>query len=272
MSTYVITGASRGLGFEFVRQTSEDPNNIVIGLVRDKIATEKKVETEFGGRGNVHILNGDLASYASLKQAAAETAKIVGDRGIDYLVASGGYLPHLDSFCPIGDLADKVEELERVLTDLNHTNIIGNIHLYNLFLPLVLKGSVKKVITLTSGHADLELINNYDIEVSALYSAFKAALNVIVAKYSAQYKKNGVLFVSISPGVVDVGALDNVTPEQLQGLKGFMEAMSKYAPNFKGFTPVDEAGRVNIATWKRISIQEGYGGAFVSHLGNKQWV
>lgn len=96
--------------------------------------------------------------------------------------------------------------MEKVLKDLNQTNIIGNIHLYNLFLPLVLKGKVKKVITLTSGHADLELIKDYDIEVSALYSAFKAALNVIVAKYSAQYKKNGVLFVSISPGVVDVGA------------------------------------------------------------------
>lgn len=101
--------------------------------------------------------------------------------------------------------ADKVDELEKVLKDLNQTNIIGNIHLYNLFLPLVLKGNAKKVITLTSGHADLELINRYDVEVAALYSAFKAALNVIVAKYSAQYKKDGVLFVSISPGVVDVG-------------------------------------------------------------------
>jgi len=103
--------------------------------------------------------------------------------------------------------ADSVDELEKVLTDLNQTNIIGNICLYNLFLPLVLKSNEKKVITLTSGHADLELINVYDLEISALYSAFKAALNVIVAKYSAQYKKDGVLFVSISPGVVDVGTL-----------------------------------------------------------------
>lgn len=102
--------------------------------------------------------------------------------------------------------AEKVDELEKVLTDLNQTNIIGNIHLYNLFLPLVLKGNVKKVITLSSGHADLELINDYDVETAALYAAFKAALNVIVAKYSVQYKKDGVLFVSVSPGVVDVGS------------------------------------------------------------------
>jgi NAD(P)-dependent dehydrogenase (short-subunit alcohol dehydrogenase family) len=94
----------RATQFEFVRQTSEDPNNLVIGLVRDKTATEKKIAAEFGDRTNVHILNGDLASYASLKHAAAETAKIVGDRGIDYLVASGGYLPQFDAFGPIGDL------------------------------------------------------------------------------------------------------------------------------------------------------------------------
>lgn len=106
------------------------------------------------------------------------------------------------------DRSDKVEELESVLRDLNRTNIAGNIHLFNLFLPLVLKGKVKKVIAISSGHGDLDLINNLEIENAALYAAYKAALNVIVAKYGAQYKKDGVLFVSISPGMVDVGHFD----------------------------------------------------------------
>lgn len=72
-------------------------------------------------------------------------------------------------------------------------------------MPLVLKGKTKKVIAITSGHADLDFINNFDIENSALYSASKAALNIIVAKFSAQYKKDGVLVFSMSPGVVEVG-------------------------------------------------------------------
>ena len=91
------------------------------------------------------------------------------------------------------------------------TNVVGNIHLFNLFLPLVMKGKVKKVITISSGHADLDLINDLEIEISALYSASKAAMNVIVAKFNAQYKKDGVLFVSISPGVVEVGHYANGT-------------------------------------------------------------
>lgn len=74
-----------------------------------------------------------------------------------------------------------------------------------------MKGKVKKVITISTGHADLELVNNLEIENSALYAASKAAMNIIVAKFSAQYKKDGVLFVSISPGVVEVGHFANGT-------------------------------------------------------------
>ena len=68
-----------------------------------------------------------------------------------------------------------------------------------------MKGKVKKVIAISSGQADIDLINDLEIEVSPLYSASKAAMNVIVAKFNAQYKKDGVLFISISPGVIEVG-------------------------------------------------------------------
>lgn len=63
-----------------------------------------------------------------------------------------------------------------------------------------------------------------------------------------------------------------VSPERLKNLQDFMGQMSAYAPDFKGPTPVDEAARTNIETWKRVSIEGGYAGAFVSQFGNKQWV
>lgn len=101
--------------------------------------------------------------------------------------------------------SDKPEELEAVGLQLWQTNVIGNIHLIHLFLPLVLKGKVKKVISISSGHADLEFTNALDIDTSPLYTASKAAINAIMSKFSTQYKKDGVLFLSISPGVVEVG-------------------------------------------------------------------
>ena len=84
-------------------------------------------------------------------------------------------------------------------------NVIGNVHLFNLFLPLILKGQAKKIITLTSGFADMEWTNQWDLTPAPFYSMSKAAMNMITAKYSAQYKKDGVLCLSLSPGMVEVG-------------------------------------------------------------------
>ncbi|TVY83399.1 putative oxidoreductase [Lachnellula suecica] len=272
MSVYVVTGVSKGIGFEFVKQISEDPKNLVVGLVRDKTGTEKKVAAELGDRSNVHILYANLDNYASLKQAAADTTKIVGERGIDYLVANGAFMSHFDAFDPVSALGNEVEKLEDIASQYYKTNVVGTIHFFTLFTPLVMKGKVKKAIAISSGHADLDFINNNDIDVSALYAASKAAMNVIVAKFSAQYKKDGVLFFSISPGVVDVGHFDNVAPEKMQGMASVMGRLQAYAPHFKGPIPVDEAIRTIRLLWERASIETGYAGAFVSQFGNKQWM
>lgn len=87
-----------------LKQLSEDPKDLVVGLVRDTSTTENKVTEQLGKRPNVHIVQADLTRHASLKQAAAETAKIVGERGIDYLVANGAFQSWLDGYASIGSL------------------------------------------------------------------------------------------------------------------------------------------------------------------------
>lgn len=52
--------------FEFLRQLSENPDNVVVGLVRDKAGTDKKVLEELN-RPNIHIVQADLIDYDSLK-------------------------------------------------------------------------------------------------------------------------------------------------------------------------------------------------------------
>ena len=83
--------------------------------------------------------------------------------------------------------------------------MIGNIHLFNLFTPLILKGQAKKVIAISSGQADLDLISKFSIDLAAAYTISKTGLNAAVAKFSAQYAKDGVLFMSICPGMVETG-------------------------------------------------------------------
>jgi hypothetical protein len=52
--------------FEFLRQISADPNNTVVGLVRNKVATDTKVKEELN-HPNIHIGQADLADFNSLK-------------------------------------------------------------------------------------------------------------------------------------------------------------------------------------------------------------
>jgi NAD(P)-dependent dehydrogenase (short-subunit alcohol dehydrogenase family) len=53
--------------------------------------------------------------------------------------------------------------------------------------------------------SDVELVKDYDVYKAAPYSISKAALNLAVAKFHAEYRKQGLLFFGISPGVVDTG-------------------------------------------------------------------
>lgn len=181
------------------------------------------------------------------------------------------------------------------------SNVIGNIHLFNLFLPLLLKGKQKKVVFISSGHADLDLITKYNIDISGPYSALKAATNCVVAKFSAEYSKDGVLFMSISPGVVDTGHFDPTKREPLYSyfpvrmsdhkrrvklmcsglivsdfeLKSAMQTKAKfqnYAPHFKGPMTPEESVKQIIAVYEKASLANGDGGSFVSHLGTKQWL
>lgn len=154
------------------------------------------------------------------------------------------------------------------------TNVLGNIQLYNLFMPQILAGDVKKVVSISTGMADLDLVNTYEVYMGPLYSASKAALNLITAKFSAQYKKDGVLFLSLSPGFVDTGNndLSQLSPEQLAGLQAMMESFQKYAPDFKGPITPQQSAEAVLGVIEKSSLSEGYGGAFLSHLGTKQWL
>ncbi|OOQ91861.1 putative short chain dehydrogenase (AtsC) [Penicillium brasilianum] len=270
MPSYVITGASRGLG-EFLRQISSDSNNAVIGLVRRKRATEEKVKAELPDRTKIHIVEADITVYAALKNAAAEVATITGG-GLDYLIANAGVVSHFDAYGPIGVLGQQPEVLEEDLTKCFKVNVVSNIHLFNLFTPLILKGGAEKVIAISSGQAALDVIPKLGIEVAALYFISKAGLNTAVAKFSAQYAKEGVLFMSICPGMVDTGHFVDATEEQMQGLGAMLGAFVEYAPNFKGPVPPEAAVKDVISVMEKASAKTGDGGSFVSHYGNQQWL
>jgi hypothetical protein len=55
------------LQWGFLEELSSNNANTVIGLVRDKSATDKRVSQELGGRSNITILEADLTNHDSIK-------------------------------------------------------------------------------------------------------------------------------------------------------------------------------------------------------------
>jgi NAD(P)-dependent dehydrogenase (short-subunit alcohol dehydrogenase family) len=112
-----------------------------------------------------------------------------------------------DTFSELGRKG--ADRLTQDLLDCFNTNVVGNVHLFNLFMPLIFKGQGKKVVTISSGLADEGLTVRYGLYEGAPYSVSKAAMNMASAKFQAECEKDGVLFLSLSPGSVNTGQFDD---------------------------------------------------------------
>ncbi|KAI0449286.1 NAD(P)-binding protein [Xylaria acuta] len=205
--------------FEFPRQLSENPNNVVVGLVRDKATTDKKKTVDVVAS----ILKGSL----------------------NHLIANAAYISKSSQYDPIGVLHVEAKkdskELEADLLETFQTNMIGNVHLFTLYTPLILKGRAKKVITISSGLGDMDLAREYKLALSTPYSISKTAMNA--------------------------------TAEQLKPILEQAAAFKQYSPRCNGpVAPAESAGKI-ILQVNKASLETGYGGEFISHLGKgEKWL
>jgi NAD(P)-dependent dehydrogenase (short-subunit alcohol dehydrogenase family) len=154
------------------------------------------------------------------------------------------------------------------------TNVLSNIHLINLFMPLVLAGTTKKVTVISTGLADTGLTNAREFDLAPIYAISKAAVNMVVAKFNAVYKKDGVLFLALSPGLVDVGKFPDpatMDPKHLERFQGMLASFKAHAPNFTGPMQPEESATKVLSVIHKASVEKD-GGAFLSHLGTKTWL
>lgn len=163
----------------------------------------------------------------------------------------------------LDEFDDREDLLEDDLVQSFHVNVVGIINTINVFLPLIKKSSAKKVVLISTGMADPDLVNSGVVD-SAPYTISKAAANMAIFKYNAKYKDQGILFFAISPGIVAT----KEGLEQFQTVQNLKAAM----PHWTGpSTPTEAAGQVLKVVYD-FSLEKGNGGAFVSHFGTKQWL
>lgn len=120
--------------------------------------------------------------------------------------------------------------------------------------------------------ADLDLVNAFGIPIASAYSISKAAVNALVAKYNAALgKSEGILFMAISPGLVDTSEGAPMSEQDIEGAKAMGAAFAQYAPHFKGPITSQESVELQTKVIESATV-ETMGGAFVSQFGNKQWL
>ncbi|KAI0918896.1 hypothetical protein AcV5_001958 [Taiwanofungus camphoratus] len=269
MPSYVITGASRGIGLEFVRQLSAEHGNQIFALVRNEATATKLFDLQKQAQ-NVRILQADIVDVKALKNAAGEVAKATAG-SLDYLINNAAFVEEERRLLTLDTYPDGHEYLlEQDIQKSIHINVIGVVHTINSFLPLLRKSPIKKIITLSSGIGDLEFTLTSGVPSQAPYSISKAALNMTVAKYAVRFKGEGLLFLAISPGLVNTSTRAP-TEEQLQGFQQMVALFKKAAPLWDG-NPISPEQSVTamLKVIDHATIEDT--GAFISHFGNKEWL
>jgi len=214
---------------------------------------------------------------------------------LDYLINNAAYISPVSEFRTLVDSSvsfarptpspSSLTFLPRdispaaVLADFNTSfqiNTLGLLKVTHAFLPLILHNpsGAKKITNISTGMADLDLINDYGLATAAPYSVSKAAANALVAKYNAAYAQEGVLFLSVSPGYVATERARGEPGEERDAERAadFGRRLAAYKPGFRGPISTAESVEAVLGVIEKASLEGGDGGRFVSHLGGRQWL
>lgn len=187
MARYLVTGASRGLGLEFVRQLAARGDRIVAACRQPGKARELN-ELAFAYPGHVKVLPVDLTRPASIAELAREAA-MVGD-AIDVAINNAGVLPDGERF---GEIA--ADSLELSL----RTNAIGPLLLTQALLPLLGKGVAPRVVNLSSILGSIGSTQSFG---TPSYAIGKAALNMATRQSALALRDQGIAVFALHPGWV----------------------------------------------------------------------
>ena len=142
MATYLITGASRGIGFELTKQLLELPVSQVskvFATTRGNLSDPlRSLICSNPGRA-IHV-TAAVNDTASVERAAREVKKKLGAQGLDVLINNAA----ISSSNPGGIKTLTPEELARVFD----VNVMGVQRVTTAFLPLLEAGHEKKVINM----------------------------------------------------------------------------------------------------------------------------
>jgi NAD(P)-dependent dehydrogenase (short-subunit alcohol dehydrogenase family) len=181
MTTTLITGANKGLGFEAARQLAAAGHDVWIGA-RDQTRGQQAADA-IGGRF-VQLDVTDDASVAAAVETVGALDVLVNNAGI-----SGGR---------IGPSEATADEMRTVY----ETNVFGPVRVLHAFIPLLDRSPTPVVVNVSSGVGSLGHASDPNGPWSEfnlpVYSSSKAALNMLTIQYAAAFPRMRIN--SVDPG------------------------------------------------------------------------
>ena len=212
MTHYLITGANRGLGLEFVRQLLARGDAVTACCREPDQATElHALGKEAGDRFDVLALDvTDAAAVAGLP------GKLKDGKALAVVINNAGVAAGHEAFGQF-----EAATMERVL----RINSVAPMLVAQAVAPLLEKGGKNpKIVCITSQLGSIT--NADDLSFGLSYGMSKAALNMGVKKLSSEMTRRGISMIALHPGWVqtDMGG-KNATLRPEQSINGMLKVI-----------------------------------------------
>src|ERR1700721_1895958 len=179
MTTTLITGSNKGLGYEAARQLTAAGHTVYVAA-RDAERGRQAAE-----RLSARFVQLDVTDDASV---AAAAKAIEADGGPDVLVNNAGIGP--------------ADETAGHMTALFDTNVFGIVRMLHAFLPLLRRSPAPVVVNLSSGLSKTADLADPDGPVhfspGVAYPASKPAVNMVTVQYAKAFP--GIKMNAVDPG------------------------------------------------------------------------
>ncbi|MEV6042680.1 SDR family NAD(P)-dependent oxidoreductase [Streptomyces xanthochromogenes] len=178
MTTTLITGANKGLGFETARRLVAAGHTVYIGS-RD--AERGRLAAQRLGARTVRL---DVTDEASVRAAAAA---IEADGGLDVLINNAG-IEARGAGNSVPGAAEVTADQMRLVFE---TNVFGTVRVTHAFLPLLERSAAPVVVNVSSGLASLAHLSDATSPAygypGVAYPASKTAVNMITVQYAKAF-------------------------------------------------------------------------------------
>jgi NAD(P)-dependent dehydrogenase (short-subunit alcohol dehydrogenase family) len=234
--TVLVTGANRGIGFEFAKQYAEKGWQVIATARNPGGADDlQSLAAEYPG---VSIEQLDVSDPESIDTLAEK----LSGQAIDLIVNNAGIF---------GEFGDQMfGNLKIDLFDtFMRTNALGPLKMSEAFLPHVKASKQKKMVSITSQAGSFTL-DSGDLPGMYYYKSSKAAQNMIMRNIAKDVKEYGITVGILSPGMVNTAG--ELPPER----------------RFPGIIEPPESIAGMIAVIDGLSIEES--GSFIRYNGEPQ--